>query len=380
MLTFTGRRNLFGDLANNSASATLTLADTLMNVCEKRIISMRDWPFLRRQFSLETIEDTVTITTASPAVVTLTDHKLAVGSVVYFSTTGTLPTGLTAGSIYYVIRAGLTSDDFQVSASPSGTAVNTTAAGSGTHTVHTAEYVIPPYIEDVRSVYVTSGSIKYQPRLISSREEWDSLTSSRSESDQARYAFVEDGRLYLEPEPATADVVVSINAKRKARDLNVADYTTGTVDIITKGSTDVTGSSTVWTSPMEGRWLRITHSNTATASGDHEWYEIEKRVSDTSIILRKPYGGTSLTTGAAAAYTLGQCSLIPEPHDLLPVYEALKIYFTSVRPDAKKAQIYSELYNEGYAHMVRDWGSKTTGVIDDGMDGVPVNPNYFITA
>ncbi len=39
MLSYTERRSLFGDLSNNTASATLTMADRLINIEEKRIES-----------------------------------------------------------------------------------------------------------------------------------------------------------------------------------------------------------------------------------------------------------------------------------------------------------------------------------------------------
>jgi len=77
---------------------------------------------------------TVTITNASPGVVTWTAHGFVAGQTVAFSTTGALPTGLTAGTTYYVIASGLATDTFQVSATLGGSAINTSSAGSGTHT------------------------------------------------------------------------------------------------------------------------------------------------------------------------------------------------------------------------------------------------------
>jgi len=75
------------------------------------------------------------ITNASPAVVNYTGHPFVAGDKVVFSTTGALPTGLTAGTVYYVISAGLTANAFQVSATSGGAAINTSSAGSGTHSV-----------------------------------------------------------------------------------------------------------------------------------------------------------------------------------------------------------------------------------------------------
>lgn len=78
----------------------------------------------------------VTISNGASAVVTAAGgHGLTVGSPVVFATTGTLPTGLTAGTTYYVIAAGFSPTAFSVSATPGGAAINTSTVGTGTHTV-----------------------------------------------------------------------------------------------------------------------------------------------------------------------------------------------------------------------------------------------------
>lgn len=79
---------------------------------------------------------TVTMTIASPAVVTQTAHGLKAGSKVSFETDGALPTGVTAGTTYYVIATGLTADAFQFSETEGGSAVNTSGSQSGTHTLY----------------------------------------------------------------------------------------------------------------------------------------------------------------------------------------------------------------------------------------------------
>ena len=91
----------------------------------------------------------VTVTIASPGVFTKADHGLSAQTPVIFATTGALPTGLTAGTIYYVIAAGLTSSTFRVSATaPSvpngdGTVVDTSGTQSGLHTMTRATPVRP---------------------------------------------------------------------------------------------------------------------------------------------------------------------------------------------------------------------------------------------
>ena len=82
----------------------------------------------------------VTVTIASPAVFTLTNHGLIAGDVVYLETSGALPTGLSSDVPYYVIASGLTTNTFELSASRGGTAINTSGSQSGTHTLHHAPY------------------------------------------------------------------------------------------------------------------------------------------------------------------------------------------------------------------------------------------------
>lgn len=78
---------------------------------------------------------TVTISIASPAVVSWTAHGLAAKTAIVFSTTGALPTGLTAGTTYYVATVGLTANSFEISSTADGaTVINTTGTQSGTQT------------------------------------------------------------------------------------------------------------------------------------------------------------------------------------------------------------------------------------------------------
>ena len=82
---------------------------------------------------------TVTITIASPGVITTSSaHGLVQGDRVIFSTTDTLPTGITAGTTYFVISAGLTATAFQIATTAGGSAINTTGSQSGVHTLTSA--------------------------------------------------------------------------------------------------------------------------------------------------------------------------------------------------------------------------------------------------
>lgn len=74
----------------------------------------------------------VTMTIANPGVVSWADHGFDDGCEVVFSTTGALPTGLVAGTVYYIVQA--TEDAFKVASVPDGTPIETTGTQSGVHT------------------------------------------------------------------------------------------------------------------------------------------------------------------------------------------------------------------------------------------------------
>jgi len=77
---------------------------------------------------------TFTVTIASPGVVTCgLGPTLTEGQGVVLSTTGVLPTGLIPGNTYYV--KNLSSTNFNLAATPGGTAINTSGTQSGTHSI-----------------------------------------------------------------------------------------------------------------------------------------------------------------------------------------------------------------------------------------------------
>lgn len=75
---------------------------------------------------------TVTISIASPGVVTWNSHGLLNGQRVQLTTTGALPTGLSANTSYYVKYVD--ANTFQLSSTRGGSAINTSGSQSGTHT------------------------------------------------------------------------------------------------------------------------------------------------------------------------------------------------------------------------------------------------------
>jgi hypothetical protein len=86
---------------------------------------------------------TATITIASPAVITNNAHGLPVGTPVFFTTTGALPTGLIENNVYYVTNPD--TNTFNLSTTYANavaeTKINTTGTQSGTHTLFSMSVV-----------------------------------------------------------------------------------------------------------------------------------------------------------------------------------------------------------------------------------------------
>lgn len=110
----------------------------------------------------------VTATSASPAVFTApADYIPTLGDRVKLSATGSVPTGFTAGTTYYVVApSGVT---FELSATSGGSAINSSSTGSGI-TAHVsskaaASTVVPIPFKPEYSVVVsnmTAGSLVLQ--------------------------------------------------------------------------------------------------------------------------------------------------------------------------------------------------------------------------
>ena len=94
---------------------------------------------------------TVTLTIASPCVITLST-VLAEGTAIILATTGALPTGLTAGTTYYLRNVdGVTAN---LSATLTGSVINTSGSQSGVHSI--SEIVDVPTVQNYILVSDTS--------------------------------------------------------------------------------------------------------------------------------------------------------------------------------------------------------------------------------
>lgn len=114
---------------------------------------------------------TVTITIAAPGVITWTAHGFTGACPIQLTTTGGLPTGLTASTTYWVVPSSITTNTFTLATSVAnalaGTAITTTGTQSGTQTGTAGAPVTTTNLFNVTGVTLTAGD--WDCRAVTSR-------------------------------------------------------------------------------------------------------------------------------------------------------------------------------------------------------------------
>lgn len=148
------------------------------------------------------------------------------------------------------------------------------------------------------------------------------------------------------------------------------DYTTGTVTV-PNGGTTVTGVGTSWTQGVNGDMqFQVTDGS------DGNWYEITAVNSTTSITLKTPYTGPSVS---GVAYKLGQLFIFPTEYSDVPVDYALSRFFES-HNDPTRAKYHLDKFHESVTDAIEKYSSSSlSSVITDGDEGynawfLPVQP------
>lgn len=147
-----------------------------------------------------------------------------------------------------------------------------------------------------------------------------------------------------------------------------------------KGGTILTGSSTSWTTGMEGRYIRIT-STAAANGGDNYWYKIDQVLDDTHLSLTEPYQGEDISAGSAA-YVMGEMSVIPESYDIGVVYRSSALWWAS-QGEAERAKGYWMRYDGGVEiGESKSYGGIVAQMMDDvgeTVEGAYISPNLITT-
>jgi hypothetical protein len=162
-----------------------------------------------REIQFKQRSSTVTITIASPGVITWTGNQLANGQQVTLSTTGLLPTGLSPGVAYYVV--GVTANTFNLALTSGGTAINTTGTQSGTHTA----YLVATEITEGDVVTgVTSGALAVAKRVLLRTGTWNTAPVGSIVFDTVTGAFTPNEALSVSGKATvnslTADTAIAL--------------------------------------------------------------------------------------------------------------------------------------------------------------------------
>ena len=216
-----------------------------------------------RGVAVNTLGGTVTFTIATPCVATFS-VLLAEGTAVEFSTTGALPTGLTAGTTYYLRNVdGVTAN---LSATPAGAIINTTGTQSGTHSV--SDLVDVPTAQNVLFVSDTSrflllfgttdyGSAVLDPMLIRWANQESLVDWYPSPLNQARSVRLSHG----------SEIVTVLQTRQE-----IVVWTDSALY-----SLQYVGPPIVWSSQLLGDNISIAGPNAAaTASGRVFWMGVDK--------------------------------------------------------------------------------------------------------
>jgi hypothetical protein len=210
---------------------------------------------------LRNLGGTATITIASPAVVTST-ILYSEGAAVVFSTTGALPTGITAGDTYFAFNnVGLT---FQL-IDTAGNVVNTTGSQSGVQTITPNDI---PLMQNYLIVSDTSrfiltfgvndyGSAVQDPMLIRWSSQDDPYNWTPDATNQAGSIRLSDG----------SEIVTAIQTRQE-----IVVFTDAALY-----SLQYLGPPNVWQTQLLGSSMSIIGpSSVATASGVVYWMGVDK--------------------------------------------------------------------------------------------------------
>jgi len=223
------------------------------------------------------------------------------------------------------------------------------------------DYYYPVGTVGVDSATITIGNVQYTLSPIYSQPQWNWFNALQIQPTAIpQLIFPKKDSFGIWPIPQAA---YTITFQRFFRDRNmlVDDYSTGTVSL-TAGDSTITGSGTVWTSAMVGRWFTVT--NTATP-GQGYWYRIGSFTSTTSMELETVWASASVS---GTTYRIGESPEIPEEgHAILAEGTAANFYSGLRNDDKNAARFDNSFWTGSYTNTSRDEDDKN---ISAGLIGV----------
>ncbi len=250
-------------------------------------------------------------------------------------------------------------------------------------TVASQQFYPTPYdCSKVNEISVLVNTITYTPKLSPSPEHWDQLNLSQFTSDIPEWYIVrgkiggQGGQIGLWPKPASSGNTIQIQQKCRVIDLSIPDNTSITVDNIAALGTTLTLSSAAATAGMSGLWINITPGPAANL-GDGIWYLITGVPTTSTLTLATGYGGTALTTAAAAPCTIGQMPILPEEFHDTPWKRAAQSYWE--KETDERSEQFKASADKDESDLIKIWSAPGGDyVIDRGEDPQIINPNLVI--
>jgi hypothetical protein len=216
-----------------------------------------------RGVNVNTLGGTVTLTIASPCVITLS-NLLAEGTAIQLATTGSLPTGLSTGTTYYLRNVdGATAN---LSATPTGAVINTSGSQSGTQSI--SLLIDVPTLQNYILVSDTSrfvllfgttdyGSATLDPMLIRWSNQESVIDWYPGDLSQSRSLVLSHG----------SEIVTALQTRQE-----IVVWTDSSLY-----SLQYVGAPIVWSSQLLGDNISIVSQNaTAIASGRVFWMGVDK--------------------------------------------------------------------------------------------------------
>jgi len=314
---------------------------------------------------------------------------------------------------------------------------STIAAASNASIGGVQFYPFPPNYSKLKDITITVGVLRWTLTECRTREEWDNLNVFPYYASIPSKFFIypggdKGGQIGIWPIPSTTGNVLTYNYKFRVPDLSLPDYggltytgltgtlvsgdtitiggataiiksfTTTNISVgnasgvissgafttgngaagtisavatvsVTNGSMAVTGTGTAFTvttnQQLESRWIQFPQP-----TGDGLWYQIANISSTTGITLYQPYQGTTITS--APGFIIGQMPLIAEDFQDMLLWKPLQEYYMTIVNDAKKAQMFEELYDTKLK-MLNEYSGSNTINVNLSPKGRAENPNLF---
>lgn len=214
--------------------------------------------------------------------------------------------------------------------------------------------------------YLQSTGIEFPITQVRSEDDWrrmNIITNYQSNYITNYFVYGND-QIGLFPTPSQS-VTNGLRFVYQPQDVDLTqdDYLAGTATVAATGIA-VTGTNTTWTTSMIGRQFQVTDGS------DGQWYEITAVTSSTSLTLKTPYNGPSVTN---VTYRISQAFIFPTEYDDVPIDYALSRFF-EFRNNPNRATYHTQRYTTGVQDALRRYASSSTSSVMTDADNYNVSP------